>query len=336
MIEIFKQLNESIQKKQDVVLVTVISSSGSTPRSEGARMLISKDGRIAGTIGGGAVEFRSEKLAKEVLETKTSILEKFILAPNDIADLGMICGGNVEVLFQYLSHKDTSISQCCKKILDYDATNQQCWLIAEIGERPSNSLYIYSREDGFIGKKLNVLQEHKFSEGVSNVSVNGRQFVIEALLKVGKVYIFGGGHVAQALVPVLKRLDFYCVVIDDRAELLTTNFFPDADQFIVVDLKNINEVIQLTKDDYAVIMTRGHQFDFEVSRQILGTKVYYIGVMGSKQKVGVQIERLKKYGFQMSEIDQINMPIGLKIKAETPAELAISVAGELIIKRAEK
>ena len=92
----------------------------------------------------------------------------------------------------------------------------------------------------------------------------------------------------------------------------------------------------LTENDYAVIMTRGHQFDFELARQILETQTYYIGVMGSKRKVAVQIERLKECGFEIVEIERICMPIGLEIKAETPAELAISVAGELIIKRAEK
>lgn len=336
MKEIFEQLEKSIQKQQDTVLVTVISSAGSTPRSEGARMLISENGRIAGTIGGGAVEFRSEQLAKEVLKTKQPRLEKFILAPNDIADLGMICGGNVEVLFQYLSYEDKTIAEVCKKILEYNSANQQCWLISEIGEQLTNILCIYTREEGLYGADLIFLQDANFTEGISSASVNGRQFVIEALLKIGKVYIFGGGHVAQALVPVLKRLDFYCVIVDDRTELLTTKYFPDADQFIVADLKRIDEVIQITENDYAVIMTRGHQFDFELARQILATQFYYIGVMGSKRKVAVQIERLKECGFKMMEIERINMPIGLKIKAETPAELAISVAGELIIKRAEK
>lgn len=333
---IFEQLDKAIQKKLDTVLVTVISSSGSTPRSEGARMLVSKNGRIAGTIGGGAVEFRSEQLAKEVLKTKMPRVEKFILAPNDIADLGMICGGNVNVLFQYLSYESVEITKVCRKILEYFLTNQQCWLISEIGEQPSNRLGIYNRKDGFFGQNLNFLEEYEFTEGVSSVTVNGRQFVIEDLLKLGKVYIFGGGHVAQALVPVLKRLDFYCVVVDDRAELLTTEYFPDADQFIIADLKNIKKVVLLTENDYAVIMTRGHQFDFELARQILETQTYYIGVMGSKRKVAVQIERLKECGFEIVEIERICMPIGLEIKAETPAELAISVAGELIIKRAEK
>ncbi|MFD2305251.1 XdhC family protein [Enterococcus termitis] len=336
MREIFEQLAKAINQQQDTVLVTVISSSGSTPRSEGARMLISDSGRIAGTIGGGAVEFRAEQLAKEVLKTRTAIQETFILAPNDVADLGMICGGNVEVLFQFLSYQEPSNLEICNLFQEYNAKNQQCWLISEIGEKPSNRISLYDKASILSSSDLQGLKEADIKQGISIVSSEGGTFLVESLLQTGKVYIFGGGHVAQALVPVLKRLAFYCVVLDDRAELLTAEYFPDADQSIVVDLKHIEETIHVTADDYMVIMTRGHQFDFEVTRQLLPMKPYYIGVMGSKHKIAVQIKRLKESGFEASEIERINMPIGLKIKAETPAELAISVAGELIIKRSEK
>ncbi|GGC78781.1 XdhC family protein [Enterococcus wangshanyuanii] len=336
MKEIFDRLSQAVKQNNDTVLVSVIASSGSTPRGEGARMLVDKSGRVAGTIGGGAVEFRSEQLAKEVLETKEPRLEKFILAPNDIVDLGMICGGNVEVLFQYLDCQKKSVIDIRKKFQEHYQENQPCWLISEIGEQLSNRLTFYSRETGFYNEETKELQKLTFKQGMAIMSISDKRFLVESLINTGKVYIFGGGHVAQALVPVLKTLDFYCVVLDDRPELLTKEYFPDADQCVVLDLKNIMDKIDITEDDYVVVMTRGHQFDFDVSKQVLATKAYYIGVMGSKHKIAVQIKRLKESGYKIEEIDRINMPIGLKIKAETPAELAISVAGELIIKRAEK
>lgn len=97
MKELFLQVIKAIRQEEDTVLVTVIESSGSTPRGAGAQMLVGKSGRIIGTIGGGAVEFRGEKIAKEIVKSHLSRTEKFILAPNDVADLGMICGGNVEL-----------------------------------------------------------------------------------------------------------------------------------------------------------------------------------------------------------------------------------------------
>lgn len=334
MKEFFQQIDEAIKQKQDTVLVTVIESSGSTPRSAGARMLVGKSGRIAGTIGGGAVEFRGEKIAKEVLKHHLSRAEKFVLAPNDIVDLGMICGGNVALFFQYLAWQDASVQEVCEEIINHFQHNQQCWLLTELNAEGANGFGLYSLETGLIGNVPIELKEAQFLPRLTQVNIDGQIYSIEPLLQTGKVFVFGGGHVAQALVPVLKTLDFYCVVLDDRADFLTETVFPDADQRKVIDLNNIEASIGITEADYAVVMTRGHQFDFLLAKQLLETSAHYIGVMGSKQKIATQIKKLKECGFSMTDIKRINMPIGLKIKAETPAELAISVAGELVKKRA--
>lgn len=334
MRDLFLQLTTRMEQKKDTVLVTIIESSGSTPRSEGARMLVGNKGRLAGTIGGGAVEFRAEKIAKKVLEEKKSRTQHFTLAPNDIVDLGMICGGDVVLFFQYISWQDPATYKICREVNRHFETNQQCWLITEINAESSKGFGFYSSDTGLIGTGETDLKPETFKLGQMTITVGEQEYSVEALLQTGRVFVFGGGHVAQALVPVLKPLGFYCVVLDDREQLLTKEIFPDADQRIVADLSNIKETIQIRAEDYAVVMTRGHEFDFILARQLLKTEAHYIGVMGSKQKIAVQIRRLKESGFSMEEINRINMPIGLKIKAETPAELAISVAGELIEKRA--
>ncbi|WP_086312568.1 xanthine dehydrogenase accessory protein XdhC [Enterococcus sp. 7F3_DIV0205] len=335
MKELFLRLNKAIIQKEETVLVTVTASSGSTPRRAGARMLVGTSGRLVGTIGGGAIEFRAEKIAKEVLRDKVSKAEKFILAPNDSADLGMICGGNVTLFFHYLSYRDPAVSRVCTEIIRHFESNQQCWLITGINAEGANDFGLYSSDIGIIGDVTAELDSETFKLGLSEIKVDKHIYLIESLLQAGKVFVFGAGHVAQAVVPILKTLAFYCVILDDREQLVTETFFPDADQRMVIDMENIEQSIQLTEADYAIVMTRGHQFDFLLTKQLLATKAHYIGVMGSKQKIAIQIRRLKESGFSMEEIERINMPIGLKIKAETPAELAISVAGELIEKRAE-
>lgn len=336
MRELFQALNKVIAEKKDSVLVTVINSSGSTPRSSGAKMLLTKEGRVTGTIGGGAVEFRSEQLAQKVLKTKSTVLEKFILAPNEIADLGMICGGNVEIFFQYISWQDPIVAKICLEVEKHFNNHQQCWLISDINVTVSASLGFYSKETDFLGFTDATMNEQPLTKKASISEINGQKYYIEPLVAIGKVYVFGGGHVAQALIPVLKSLDFYCVVLDDRSQFLTEKLFPLADERLAVDLSNIAAAIQLTEDDYGIIMTRGHQFDFQLEEQLLRIKMRYIGVMGSKHKVAAHIKKLQESGFSTAKINQIHMPIGLEIKAETPAELAISVAGELILVRASE
>ena len=144
---------------------------------------------------------------------------------------------------------------------------------------------------------------------------------------------FGSGHVARALVPILNYLSFYCVVVDDRPEFLTAQAFPQAEELRVIPLENLAAFIEITADDYGIVITRGHNFDFIVAKQLLETPAKYIGVMGSKHKIASQVRRLKEVGYTMTEIERIFMPIGLDIAAETPEELAISIAGELIQQR---
>lgn len=105
-MEVFHLLERILSAGENAVLVTIEASSGSVPRSAGAMMLVTAQGRAAGTIGGGAVEYRSEQIAREALQTGRSRVESFLLRPNEVQDLGMVCGGEVQVSFRYLSGND--------------------------------------------------------------------------------------------------------------------------------------------------------------------------------------------------------------------------------------
>ena len=102
MKTIFGQLKNSLDHQESSVLVSIVAGSGSTPRVAGAKMLVLPSGQIFGTIGGGAIEFKSQQLALEAINNKQSYIQGFSLSPNQIADLGMICGGDVEVFFQFV------------------------------------------------------------------------------------------------------------------------------------------------------------------------------------------------------------------------------------------
>ena len=106
MRNMFREIAARLKKGEELVLVTVIASSGATPRGAGARMLVGRGGRICGTIGGGAVEYKSEQLAKKVLDEKRSGEHDFSLTKNDVQNLGMICGGAVNVYFSYIPAND--------------------------------------------------------------------------------------------------------------------------------------------------------------------------------------------------------------------------------------
>ena len=114
MREMFSLIKQNIETGNDVILVSIIGDFGSAPRGAGAHMLVNHSGRIYGTIGGGAVEYQSEKLAAEALQEGRSLIKAFSLDQNQVEDIGMICGGNVLVIFQYISaNDDQGVEEIC-------------------------------------------------------------------------------------------------------------------------------------------------------------------------------------------------------------------------------
>ena len=153
----------------------------------------------------------------------------------------------------------------------------------------------------------------------------------------GRVYIFGGGHVAQALEPVLTGVGFRCVVMDDRPDFTRRELFPTAEEVKLIDFRNIAASVNITADDYVCVMTRGHAYDSVVQSQVLPLRPYYVGVIGSRAKTAaVRRQLIEEFGVAEADIDRVHTPIGLAIGAETPAEIAISIAAEMIKSRAER
>ena len=331
MKKLFSDIDEAVKVGEDIALVSVIADSGSTPRGAGAKMVVHKDGDTLGTIGGGAVEHRSSQLAVEAVKQKKSFIQSFTLAQNDAADLGMICGGNVLVYFQYIQGNDTNIA-VLESILTAFDTDENSWLVTEILNENLWNMWIQSES----------LQNSKISDISTYLKKNSIliekeeiKYCIEPLVSREKVYIFGGGHISQKLVPILKSIDFNCVVIDDRPEFANKKLFPLAEKTVVVGFEDLSNCIKINPCDYVVILTRGHKNDYDTLVQILQTDACYIGLVGSRTKLGITRERLFTDGFTEGDFNRIYAPIGLAIKAVTPQEIAISIAGEMIKVRAE-
>ena len=329
MRNMLKTMHTLLSSGNDLVLVTVIASSGATPRGAGARMLIGKNGRICGTIGGGAVEYRSEQIAAEVLKEKTSLGHAFTLTKDDVQNLGMICGGACDVFFHYIPAADSHTLTLCEKAEAEFRKGHNLWLLTDVGN--GNTMGLYTQECGFWGihpgKDL-VLSRHPERIG---------DLFSEQINTSGRVYIFGGGHVAQELVPVLSHVGFRCVVMDDREEFTKPELFPGAETVICGDLRRIGDYLTLGSEDYVCVMTRGHAHDTVVQAQVLKCRPTYCGVIGSAFKAaGVRKTLKEDYGLLDEELDLVTTPIGLNIKGETPAEIAISIAAQMILHRAER
>lgn len=314
---LIESIHTLIQEKKEFVLLTIITRDGSSPRGVGASMLALKDGKQIGTIGGGAVEYEAGKHAQTLFGSKASEVQLYRLNTNQIADLGMICGGRVEVLFQYFCREDAATPLFDQLYSCWKAGEPAC-LVRTVDQGRVTNMEVQTGED--------LPEEPQFLDGV----------LMEPVVRTSKVYIFGGGHVSQKLAPVLAYVDFRVTVCEDRAEFADRSLFPAAEDTVLAPFDQMLQHVHIGCRDYCVVMTRGHQADYEILRQLLKTPAFYIGCIGSRHKVALTHQRLLDEGFTEDDFSRIHTPIGLNIGGETPEEISISITAEMIAARAGK
>lgn len=154
--------------------------------------------------------------------------------------------------------------------------------------------------------------------------------MVDPYLPPHELIILGGGHVAKSLGELAKLLGYTLTVVDDREEFVSEERFPQADRRIYCNFEDLSEYLSPGPRSSVVIVTRGHQHDWNCLRQMLKYPVQYLGVIGSRRKVGILRERMLEQGYPEKECNRVYMPIGIDIGAETPDEIAISIAAELI------
>ena len=316
MKNLMEKLREQTLHGNACYLVALIESEGSTPRSSGAYMLVNKEGWVAGTVGGGGMEYAAvcEAQKKLLAGEYKSFAKRFDLT----TAAGMACGGYCSLQYCYLpASKETEI--LAEYILYKLNGSYPWWLLIPMGEG------MITVEDALPLKKHQGYYE-----------LDGMEYYAEQYNYDGRVFVFGAGHVARELVPLLSHLGFTCVVIDDRAEFADPAVFPTANRVQQADYTKLEQVCSPHCKDYAVVMTRGHIHDANCERFLLNTPVGYIGVMGSKNKAKLAREALLADGYSEAQLERITTPIGLNIGSETPAEIAVSIAAQLIKVRSRR
>jgi len=347
MHKIARQMAENLKKGLDVVLATIVSQSGSTPRTAGTRMLILPDGSIVGTIGGGIVEARVMEAAADVRQSGKPRQISFDLnRTGQQDDLDAICGGRLTVILEVIQSTPENISLYRDRhlylrqglpsmVISCPATDQQAaapmerCLLAD-GNITQGSV---SFPDSTLKTLVRLASKQR---APFLADVDGRQFLVDPPFACGTVFIFGAGHVAYQLAKLTAMVNFRTVVLDDRRAFANRQRFPDADEVIV--LENFDHALKsvvIDPDAYIVIVTRGHSHDKTVLAQALATKACYVGMIGSRAKRDTIYSQLKAEGVDQEHLNNVRSPIGMAIKAETPEEIAVSIVAELIHARAE-
>ncbi|WP_426060708.1 XdhC family protein [Hymenobacter sp. B1770] len=315
----------SLRAGTPVALLCVVSSSGSSPGRQSFKMGVTATA-LAGSIGGGIMEHKFIELARQRLQTGDSspVLRSQVHRREAPADRsGMMCSGEQDVLLWPLTAADLPAVAAIEKALR-TGTHGRWSLSLDAGLQvqlaepvasasptmPTGGFPFYSYEPG---PPWRYREQLGFRDHVT---------------------IVGGGHVSLALSKVLALLDFELTVLDDRPDLPTLAANNAAHHRRVVSYDDITTEIPSGPNQYVVVMTVGYRTDALVLRQLLvraGLEpCRYLGVMGSSAKVAELRRGLAEAGFSAAAIARLRGPIGLPISSQTPEEIAISVAAELI------
>lgn len=345
MKKIAEEAIKLLQNGTDFVQATILTSSGSTPREAGAVMLIRADGSIVGTVGGGVLEAHIMKTGLSVLKSGKSIVDEYVLEQSGAAAIGAICGGRATVLIERIDPADELNLAYFEQLLEAVRLDRQSYnavLIPDSGEFPVRSECLLlpdgtvacaERFDPDIISKLQQLEDIDEEP----VQLSGCTAYLFPVGSNGTVFIFGAGHCGEKLAHVLHTVSFGTVVLDDRSEFANAVRFPEADEILVPDsMEQPFNSIEFGADSYIVIVTRGHMYDELILKKALQTRAGYIGMIGSRKKRETIYQHLLSDGFTDADIARVHSPIGLSIGAETPEEIAVSIAAELIKFRAGK
>jgi xanthine dehydrogenase accessory factor len=356
MEDIYAEIVKALGRNEKLALATLITRVGSAPRGVGAKYLIKEDGTSLGSIGGGCVEAEVWQGAKEVMRKGKGGVLHFELTSQQLAEGGLICGGNIDIFLEPLKEEFLDIYQEVVRLKQKGGAAILATLISVDGAFPKGkgSKVLIKASGEKVGSLLDgdELEQRILKEG--EVSLREKrptaivlssekkeapwkkmEILLEPISSEPTVYIFGAGHISQQLSPLAKRVQFKVVVIDDREMFANRERFPEADQVVVSEFEKCLGRLDIDPSSYIVIVTRGHLYDGAVLEQAIKTNARYIGMIGSKKKIRTLYQNLIKKGVPKETLDRVHAPIGIDINSETPEEIGVSIVAELIKVRRE-
>lgn len=352
----YRQLLDLLKAGRAVAVATVTASRGSTPREVGARMLVLEDGQIAGTVGGGcgeaqilweAVRCLSEgtptlsivDLSGEITEGGPThcggIMEVFIdpMLPGDGARAGLSSARVAEILAQAMEVREPVV--LATVVATPDSARFPIGVRAAVWSSHQEGIERFPGRAAVVESASQMIAENRSRRvSVPDESGGGEASVfLEVVAPPEELVIVGAGHIAVPLARMAKMLDFQVTVIDDRSAFANRARFPEADRIIAADVEKTVADLRIGPRTYLVLVTRGHALDQAALSQVIRKPAAYIGMIGSQRRVQAVFDFLRRMGVAEEHLRKVYAPIGLRIGAETPAEIAASILAELVAVR---
>lgn len=306
-----------LEAGNQLMLIVVIEVKGSSPGKKGFKMIVSSDGQLYGSIGGGVMEYNMVELARKALQENNQavFLKKQVHSPGAGTDFsGLICAGEQTHAFVPIG---ISQKKYLKAIIQSQEEGKKCIL-----HLSDEGFSVKTAEESSKMERMSVLQNDELSWPYS-----------EEISPPDTLYIFGGGHISIPLSQVCRIIGFKVVVLDDRPDLNTMQNNTFSHKNVLIKYQDSASYIVHPSTAYVCIMTVSHASDQQILEQMIGVRPAYLGMIGSKKKVEKIFSNLKQKGIPESDLQIIDAPMGIPINSETPEEIAVSISARIIMDR---
>lgn len=362
--ETFEQLDELRRHERRVAMATLVSTKGTTPRREGAKMWVGEGGRILGSVTiGGCVDARVLEESEKVLRDGAARLLTMSLGDADAWEIGLTCGGTVELLIEpvELDGVPHPITAAYEVVRAEAAAGRRSVLVAPLRDHHGRAhggahggahgcARLVVREDGessgtlgdpaldraAVERALDVVRHATSRTEVLETNDVRERLFFELHGPATTLLIFGAGQVAIPLVRLAKVLGWHTVVVDGRERFATRERFPDADEIRIGLLSEIAAELEYDASTFVILVAHDYKFEVPVLRVVLEREPAYIGLLGNRSRGAAVLRFLAEEGLGEEQLSRVHVPIGLDIGARAPAEIALSALAEALAVRNER
>jgi xanthine dehydrogenase accessory factor len=309
-LQIWKFIASGLQQQLPVTLLYVLKSSGSSPGRQGFFMGVNANGEMEGSIGGGIMEHRFVEMAK--MKQEQSIRKQVHNKISGKNNSGMICSGEQTILLYLVKLEDILVIQ---RIIDLlEKKHHGTLTLSPAGIQFDDT--IPHRDYSF---RMNSENDWIYQEKIGYKNI---------------LSIIGGGHCSLAFSNLMSQMDFYIKVYDKRKNLKTMLENKTAhEKHVLTDYTELTHMVSPGQNHYVVIMTFGYRTDDEALRALFSKEFCYLGLLGSQSKIEKMFEVYRKENFDEQRLQRIFTPVGIPIKSQTPEEIAISIAAQIICEK---
>lgn len=333
MQEVISDINRWQAENLPIALATVVQTWGSAPRKEGAKMAVTPDGRMAGSVSGGCVEGAVFEEAVAALANGRAKLLHFGVADETAWDVGLACGGTIEIFVEALNANAYALMH---ELITQDKAGASITIIHGPEGTVGQKLTVArdGRTLGTLGPELDALAlaaEKKLQSPQRVQLTDAVEVFVDTVRPSPTLIMVGGVHIAVALTQYAKVLGFQTTVIDPRRAFGSEARFPHVDKLIQAWPKKAFAEVEVTPETAVALLTHDPKIDDPALEVVLNSPAFYIGALGSSKTHAKRVARLQEMGITANQISRIHAPIGLNITAVTPEEIALSVMAEIVM-----